>query len=196
MKLTFTLKEINPEDFIVNIVKPRNDQKKTKFDVYNPGKISHVSRSGGIIRVLSRGNLYNDDGSEYNIKCNKPCWWHRESFDGVSMGIPIRIVENNIYMDGYFCSFSCVLAFLIDHNDKMIHKRNPNYKNSIHLLKFLFSKQCPNEDLSPTKDWRLLKTVGNGTMTIKDLILNLKSVKIREHPNLIYQPVTCNYDIL
>jgi len=192
--MIFTLKNINPDDF--KVVKSQPHGTKTKYDIYNPGKISHVTNSGGIIRVLQRGEICDKTGGPYDRECGKPCWWHRQSFDGLAMGIPIRIYEKKVYMDGIFCSYSCVYAFLLDHLEKVVSKRDPNYKNSIILLKQLFVEEFPGQILIPTPDWRLLKTVGNGSMTIKDLTQNLKGIRLIKHPNLIFVQVIVNYDII
>jgi len=197
MSTVFVLKNINPADFIIkSFNKPQDIGPKTKYDVFNPGKVSHVTKAGGTVRVLQRGKVCNKNGNPYDRECGKPCWWHRHAFDGMAMGIPIRIFKDTIYMDGIFCSYSCVYAYLIDHYEKMVGKRNPNYSNSLTLLKQLFDEEFPGEELEPAKDWRLLKDVGNGSLNVQEFIFSLKGIRLTPRPNLFFSEITADYDIV
>ncbi len=194
----FTLKGCNPVDFII---KPKGElTQKGKYDILHPGKVSHTTGAGAVIRVLQRGGLYNKNGTPYDTVCSKQCWWHRKLFDNMAMGIPIRIVFSNghrdVYMDGVFCSYSCVYAYLLDHFEKIPSKRDPNYAQSITLLIQLFEEEFPGEELVAAGDWRLQKDVGNGNMTTKDFMIVLKGFRVVQHPNLSYHGVTVTYDII
>jgi hypothetical protein len=198
MTTIFTLKGCNPIDFVI---KHKNDSTaKGKYDILHPGKVSHTTGAGGVIRVLQRGNLYCKNGTPYDTECTKQCWWHRKLFDNFAMGIPVRVVysrtDRDVYMDGVFCSYSCALAWLEDHFEKIPSKRDPNYSQSIVVLKQLFEEEFPGEDLVAALDWRLQKDVGNGNMTTKDYMAGLKGFRIVQHPNLSYHAVTVTYDII
>lgn len=199
MSTVFVLKKTNPADFIIKS-KETQIRPKNKYDIVNPGKVSHVNSAGAIIRVLQRGEVCNKFGNPYDKNSNKPCWWHRHSFDGLAMGIPIKISytgnSTQLFMDGIFCSYSCVLAYLEDHFEKMPAKRDPNYKQSITLLRQLFEDEFPGEKLKAALDWRLMKDVGNGNMTVKDFLSGLSGVRLHQHPNYQYIPVTISNDIL
>lgn len=199
MSTVFVLKGINPANHVPK-AKDSTLKVRNKYDVVNPGKVSHVNGSGAIVRVLQRGEVCNKFGNPYDKTCSKSCWWHRQTFDGLAMGIPIRLSVKDgvsvLYMDGVFCSYSCVLAYLEDHFEKMPAKRDPNYKNSITLLRQLFLDEFPGEKLTAALDWKLLKDVGNGNLTIKDFITGLNGLRLNQHPNYQYLPVTVSYDIV
>jgi len=299
MSTVFVLKNTGPADFpiktrfISNIGSNPNhtnhtnhtnqggNELKSKFDIINPGKVSHVNSAGTAIRVFSRGNAYTKDGNPYDHDCGKPCFWHRMTFDGIAMGIPIRISasdsshskshhnsnstkqsnpnENNdnststiknftstktssklllnvstsgtnetnnnntnnnnsngsitegenveadlmqtmkprVYMDLAFCSYSCAYAYLIEHHENKIRSaRDPNYAQSLTLLKQLYDDEFPGEKLEAARDWKLLKTVGNGTMDVKEFCRGLKGIRVISHPNYHYVPIVQTYDIL
>lgn len=85
MSTMCVLKGINPADFVIKI-KQIDTQSKSKYDIVNPGRISHTTGAGGTIRVLQRGELYNKHGNPYDRECGKACQWHRHAFDGLAMG--------------------------------------------------------------------------------------------------------------
>jgi len=195
---TFVLRNVELKDLEIKSTQTENHNTvvKSKFDIINPGKISHISSAGAVIRVLQRGEVYQKNGNPYEKYSTKPCMWHRIAFDGIAMGIPIRISGNKVYCDGTFCSYSCAYAFLIDHNEKIPIKRDPNYINSETLLKQLFEEEFPGEELVPSKSWMFLKDVGNGNMTIKEYLFGLKGIRAVLRTNYIFLPVTVTYDII
>lgn len=197
MSTILVLKNINPADYVVE-PKPSVTKltPKTKYDLLNPGEVDHISNAGGIIRVLKRGSIYDKQGNLYDRECGKPCWWHRHAFDGLAMGIPIHATEDEIYMDGVFCSYECVYTYLLDHFEKSIVHRDPNYSNSIVLLEQLFQQEFKGQELKPALDWRLLKDVGNGSLSVKDFTIGLKGIRTIPHPNFIFKSVTITYDVL
>jgi hypothetical protein len=196
MSTVFTLKNVGTYEIPIKPMQNKNTERNGKYDIIHPGRISHVTGGGGIIRVMQRGDVYNKNGTPYDREHTKMCWWHRVNFDGLAMGIPIRIKGKKVYCDGVFCSYSCVYAFLLDHMEKIQSKRDPNYKDSIILLMQLFEMEFPGEELVPALDWRLLKDVGNGNMFLKDYLMGLKGLRLVQHPNLVYKSVTVNYDII
>src|SRR3990170_8284514 len=120
MSTTFVLRNVDLKEIEIKSTQTENHNTivKSKFDIVNPGKISHISPAGAIIRVLQRGEVYQKNGNPYETESTKPCWWHRMPFDGLAMGIPIRISGKKVYCDRTFCSYSCVYAFLLDHMEK------------------------------------------------------------------------------
>jgi hypothetical protein len=201
MSTVFVLRGIDSKDVEIKSTQTENHNTvittaKNKFDVINPGKISHISPAGAIVRVLQRGDVYDKQGNIYEREATKQCWFHRMTFDGLAMGIPIRISQGKVYCDGTFCSYSCVYAFLLDHMEKMPCKRDPNYINSIVLLKQLFEDEFPGEELTATLDWKLSKDVGNGNLTFKEFMFGLKGIRVIARANYIYTPVTVTYDIV
>lgn len=196
MSTVFVLKNVGVYEFTQKPLQTKNTERNTKYDIVHPGRITHVSSAGGTIRVMQRGDVYNKNGSPYEKETTKMCWWHRANFDGYAMGIPLRIKGKKLYCDGVFCSYSCALSFLLDHMEKIPSKRDPNYKDSIVLLFQIFNQEFPGEELVPALDWKLLKDIGNGNMSLKEYLLGLKGIRLVQHPNIIFKSVTINYDII
>jgi hypothetical protein len=174
---------------------------KSRYDVFNPGRISHTTGSGGQVRVLQRGALYTQNGAPYNAASGKPCFWHHHFFDNPSMGIPVKISikhgDKRVYMtDDHFCSYSCALAAIEDELEKFEHKRRFDAVKAKLIILMLFSEEFPGETLTPAKDWRLQKDVGNGNLTEKEYLHSLKGIRLMQHPNFIFTPITISYDIL
>jgi hypothetical protein len=42
----------------------------------------------------------------------------------------------------------------------------------------------------------LQKDVGNGNLTEKEYLHSLKGIRLMQHPNFIFTPITISYDIL
>lgn len=200
MTTTFTLVGFNPAEFMNKAVVPEAAVQKTRFDVVNPGKVMHANNAGGVVRVLQRGEIYSKDGNPYEGDCGKPCWWDRHPVVGMAMGIPVRVVRNGgglkTYCDGIFCSYSCALAYLLKELSQVPSQRDPNYSQSKTILLQLFREEFPGEKLVKALDWKLLKDVGNGNLSYQEWAHGLKGIRIVQHPNLIFLPVTVTYDII
>lgn len=196
----FTLKNCNPSHFISKITPVETTTPKQKYDVLNPGKPIQLNNAGGVSRVLQRGEVYCKDGNPYERDCGKSCWWHRHPFEGLAMGIPIRVVIKSgvrkIYMDGFFCSYACTLAFLEEELKKTQSRRDPNYSQSKTLLLQLFEEEFPGEKLLPALDWKMMKDVGNGNLNLREYLSGMKGIRLVQHPNCSFTPVTITYDIV
>lgn len=199
-KTTFVIKGVDFQEILRRVKPVDNGIEKTRFDIMNPGKVSTTTHNGGAIRVMQRGGIYNKDGSVYNRECGKPCWWHRHAFDGLAMGIPIKIsIEfgvNRVFADGVFCSYSCAMAYLMDELEKIPARRNPNFTNSMTLLKQIFAEEFPGIELVAARDWRLMKDVGNGDLTLKEFLFGMVGMRFVCHPNITFEPITVSYDIV
>ena len=200
MATIFILKGFNPSESIAKIPIVEAPTIKPKYDVVNPGKVINANSAGGQVRVLQRGEVFDKDGNVYDRECGKPCWYHRTIIRGLAMGCPVRVTRQNkqlrIFMDGFFCSYSCALAFINEDNDKLPSKRNPNYNQSRTLLLQLFAEEFPGEKLVPALDWKLRKDVGNGNMSDSEWATGLKGIRVIPHPNLIYSAVTVSNDVI
>lgn len=200
MTAVFVLKGYDPLDLAKKMAIPETSNAKTRYDIVNPGKPMQINNAGGTTRVLQRGEPYCKDGNPYDRECGKLCWWHRHPINGIAMGIPVRVIQRDgkmlVYMDGFFCSYSCVLALILEEMDKIPARRNPNYTQSKTLLIQLFAVEFPGEVLDAARDWRLLKDVGNGNLSLREWKESLKGMRLVQHPNYIYVPVTVTYDIL
>lgn len=167
----------------------------TKNDITKFGSVLHTGSSGSSVRVLTRGEaICFKTGNPYDRQCSKPCWWHRMNFDGIAMGIPMRIETTDgkmiVYMDGYFCSYSCVYRRILEEEKKLPQFRDHNIINSKSVLFQLFKEEFPNDILEAAGDWEFLDTVGNGTVNIRNYVTKLTGVRIRVHPNYHFMPTT------
>ena len=201
MATIFRLAGCNPTNF--KLLTPVNNEApaaKTKYEIYNPGKVAHTTGAGGQVRVLQRGQLYSSDGNPYQSTGRKMCWWHRHHYDGVSMGYPLKIIVNppepTVYMDGFFCSYACTLAYIEDELDKTESRRSFDAPNSKLILELLFEEEFPGEVLTAAGDWRLQKDVGNGNMSEREFKAGLKGVRLVQNPNFSFQPVVISYDMI
>jgi hypothetical protein len=172
---------------------------KGKYDVLNLGKVSHVTVAGAQIRVFQRGQICCKNGDPYNTDLGNQCWWHRRIIKGKSMGYPVRVEHNaghlKVYMDGFFCSYSCTLAFIEEELKKKEWKRDFDAVESKTILLNLFKDEFPDEDLVPANDWKVQSHVGNGSLSEKDYFSALVGVRLHAHPALSFSQVTVSYDI-
>lgn len=173
---------------------------KTRYEIFNPGKVAHTTGSGGQVRVIQRGQLCDPSGNPYIRDGRKMCWWHRHHFDGLAMGYPVKIITSppdmKVYMDGFFCSYACALAYIEDELDKHTSRRSFDALNSKLMLLLLFEEEFPGEVLTPALDWRLQKDVGNGNLSEREYKVSLKGIRLVQHPNFAFQPITVSYDML
>ena len=197
----FSITNCNPSDSYQR-VKPIEKVSiiKSKFDVINPGEVQPVNNAGGTTRVLHRGSIYDKDGNPYCTNSGKNCWWHRHPFEGPSMGIPIRVkctIDGPIiYMDGHFCSYSCVLAYLNEEMSKIVSRRDPNFANSKTLLLQLYNNEYPGDKLYPARDWTLMKDVGNGNLSLREYTQHLQGFGDTRRPNYQFHPVTITHELV
>lgn len=108
------------------------------------------------------------------------CHWCRCNFDDYGLGVPIKIVNKNNYLvEGNYCCFECVYAgILLERHIK------PLWRDSELLLKIIFKKIYPDQELIPSKDWRLLVT--NGGSLTKEQFFDYDKHLFRYSCNYIY----------
>jgi len=200
MTTIFVIKGVDFIDLNNRIRPVEQTTGKTRFDVLQPGRVMATTNAGGVIRVMQRGAIYYPNGNPYNRECGKPCFWCRHPFDGLAMPIPIRAAVRHgiltIWGDGIFCSYACAYASLLKELDVIPAKRDPNYANSKTLLLQCFEQEFPREKLVAARDWRLLKDVGNGDMSLKEWQIGLVGIRLVQNANIIFNPVTISYDLI
>lgn len=108
-------------------------------------------------------NLINTDtGKGVPVNCTDiVCWWCTCSFDTVPCFIPDKIVDNEWYVFGCFCSYNCAVSYNINMNDYNMWNRHS-------LIKKMCSLVCGVDEkieMAPPKE--VLKKYG-GTMTVEE----------------------------
>jgi hypothetical protein len=134
-------------------------------------------------------NILNEfvENKEWFKKTNVNCWWCCHGFDTLPIGIPIKYndisnVEINIkyknkiwyqkkehkineksnffYLKGVFCSFNCMIAYVME-------SKNYNYYKIKYLIKYLQKKLLGhNDEILPAPPKEILKIFG-GDLTIE-----------------------------
>lgn len=66
---------------------------------------------------------------------NIVCWWCCHTFTTIPIGLPEKYYCDIFYVIGYFCSFSCCMAYNLSLNDSKIWER-------VSLLYYLRNKVC------------------------------------------------------
>ena len=151
-------------------------------------------------------HFFKEDGNPYKKTSSKPCWWCRHPFDSIPIPLPIKREYkkcssnkkcdkkvHNFYGDGIFFFFLFHYAFISDHNEKVKFKRDSKYNDSECLLLSLFYMLYPNKKLKPANDWRILKNVGSGLISISEFRLNQNTFKLSD--NIYYYPISTYYSI-
>lgn len=109
------------------------------------------------------------------------CWWCTEKFDTVTCFIPVKFHNDQFYVFGCFCSYSCAATYNINMNDYKIWERHT-------LLKKIYNKIYDNNDdiiLAPVKE--TLKKFG-GSLDINEFRKNNNSID--KTYNFIVPPLT------
>lgn len=196
MATKFLLKGLNLKAFVPIFlpIKPP-PVAKSRYEILEFGTISDTNDSGSDKRIHCRNGRKESGRNPYENPDGKMCWWHRVPIEGKCRAIPIRITEECIWGDGFFCCNGCVYAYLIDHMKLMPVYRNPNYENSIFLLHQIHMSEFPGDELVPSPDWKLLDTVGGGSMNLKDFMEQLKGVTLSQETQLRFEPVTVVYRV-
>ena len=93
------------------------------------------------------------------------------------------IIDQKGYYEtyGYFCSFNCCMAFVID------NRSNPVFRNSKFLLLSVYSKFTGlNKEIEPAPDWRTLRDYG-GTLTIEEFRSAFNNMRFKDMGTYVRQ---------
>jgi hypothetical protein len=105
-----------------------------------------------------------------------------EMEDSSTSSLEIRTFPNHYFLtDGIFCSFNCVLAFILSkYYDSF-------YAQSYHLLHTMYEqfigKQMRMHKILPAPDWRLLKPYG-GPLSIEEYRRSFNHIEYKELFNI------------
>nr|WIL03505.1 hypothetical protein Cplu_201 [Cedratvirus plubellavi] len=90
-----------------------------------------------------------------------PCAWCRHPVGEKALFMPISIIGNNLYLgDIPTCNYSCCYSELKRELGTSFITRDPLYRDSEHILKYLFYTEHPEDKLVAAPDWRLLDING------------------------------------
>lgn len=159
MPYIFTLKNVNKigvevyEDLekrsnLGDVIQDIQDRSYTFFDTY---------RNNVKLWICMYDHVTNDVLPKHT---SIHCWWCRHSFTTAPLGIPLKYEGDRFEVEGVFCSFCCVKAYILD------RRMNTPYKNSLTLLTLLYFKLY-NEliDIPTSPTWQIINTYG-GHLTI------------------------------
>ncbi len=131
---------------------------------------------------------YLDGGDQIasHQKTKYKCHWCRRVRTNKSVGIPVKIDNEDdkkiFHCHGQYCTFSCAYAHLI----LLIRIKDPRYQSSECLLKYLFTKMYPEGTLKEAPDWTSLESNG-GPLTSSQF--DNKDFTIIDCPGIILLPV-------
>lgn len=117
-----------------------NLYKNPNSDIFLTDKFKCSLRYRSTMEWLSKDGIMPE-------KVNIPCWWCRARFNTQPIGCPVdKISDDEYIVEGIFCSFNCVKAFVI--NEKL--------KNSVVFITDISGLDYIKE--SPS--WKLLEDNG------------------------------------
>jgi hypothetical protein len=90
------------------------------------------------------------------------CWWCTEKFETLPVFIPDRYTNNNYYVFGCFCSFSCAMSYNLELSDYRTSVRSVLIKK---LYNIIIDKKNDDIPLAPKRE--LLKKFG-GILSISE----------------------------
>lgn len=97
-----------------------------------------------------------------------PCSWCRHSVGEKGFCMPISIAGEDLYVgDVPTCSYNCCYSELKRQIGTSFHNRDPLYKDTESILKYLYSCDHPDEKLTGAPDWRLLD-INGGPLTYEE----------------------------
>ena len=142
------------------------------------------------------------------------CWWCRFPFTWSPVGCPLKYYPNlskddpkyNIMVqnlksmnlststtflfetEGIFCSFPCVLSYIVDENGK---GKISKYKDSLNLLTLMYEKIYEEKIIIPNApSWKMLEAYG-GHLKIDEFRSLFGKIKYLETPN-VKRPIMYN----
>lgn len=118
-------------------------------------------------------------GSLLPKKTDISCHWCRHRFSSIPIGCPIKKNDNEYIVDGIYCSFNCVLAFIDSTNNYLY---NDSYRLLNNMYYETFNKYMG--ELMRASSWKLLKEYG-GNKTIDEFRDNFNKIEYTELNNYI-----------
>ena len=124
-------------------------------------------------------SMCNYIGTKLPEKTDLCCYWCRHQFSTIPIGCPIKKQDNTYIVDGIFCSFNCILAF-IDSTSDFIYNDSYRLLNGIYYD--LFDLTLDSVVKAPS--WKLLKDYG-GNKSIEEFRDNFNRIEYIDINNFI-----------
>jgi hypothetical protein len=136
--------------------------------------------------------LFKNDGNRWPIKSPYACWNCDSYFDGSPIGIPDRVIEQQFYCYGNFCSFPCAGRYLKDREEPT------DFWKKYSLLCMIYQKayQLTPNDRVPIAPPKESLTKYGGTKTYQQYHETYKQEKTVEIYKLPLIPVMLYIDEL
>lgn len=142
-------------------------QKKNDDSSDKKGKMNEAPEK--VIHTISFFDVKTNKKIE--IKTGHACWYCAHTFQNSPCYVPEKYINGIYYVHGNFCSYNCGLAYVIN---------NGKNKDSIHLIKKLYSEITDNQSLFPSAPNILLKMFG-GDMTIEEYRKNNNKINLKTY---------------
>ena len=164
--LKITLKDY--DNFLKGLIKVSENKIELKQD----NKQNIISLDPTKLKTVNNNNLENIQIKYNNLncpfKCNEEnyitdeytelrCLWDHCKIKGKPYFLPIKYNNNIFYVNHWFCSLNCAVAYNIKMNDDLIFERYS-------LLKYMYNIY---KEINPAPDYRILKKYG-GNLTIEE----------------------------
>ena len=180
-----------------------------------------ISTTDNSKRTDDTTTLFNKQSFDYNKPTKIKCWWCKNSFDSLPLGIPLKRIGNKIFMEGVVCSFPCGKTYI-----KNIDGYDIKYKDSLSIFNNLYdeftkinerrkspsllSERCESLSLSEGKKtnsetksipdaphWNQLKEYG-GHLSIDEFRSTFGKIKYTKTTNilLVSYPILFNEKII
>lgn len=153
------------------------------------------------VLTVNHQMMQNATKENHQLPIGGICDYCRQNYKHATCGIPVKyeeevvhhgsmpLVHYRFFVDGFFCSYNCGLAYIRHELGKSIRYRNPFYMDSEQLLFFMYNLQYPEKILKQSPDWHLLQP--RGPLSAEQYYQNLYIYK--RAINISFQPIKPQY---
>lgn len=189
-KYTFVLEGLNihsiDKKYNINLRSNINDlgcnMNKTNIDdlEYGYNKVySYLDEAKKTKKCLI--SMHNTVGKRLPNKCSLCCHWCRHEFSSTPIGCPLKKNKKVYIVDGIYCSFNCVLAF-IDSTSNYIY--NDSYRLLSVMYNDLFNTNIDTVLKAPS--WKLLTNYG-GNKSIEEFRSDFNKIEYNDINNFLIE---------
>ena len=181
-------------------VKNLKKKLKKKDELIEKLKLEMTNRSDGFndvcysvskkrsqnINLLKMKLLNKDNKICTGEKTKLACWWCTCNFDETPCFIPEKYIDGKYYVFGNFCSYNCVLSYIMKDDEYKVANRVS------HVKKIYSELYETDEPLFPAPPKELLNKFG-GPMTIEEYKNTLQQLELKNYKlkfdNIIQNPI-------